>query len=252
VTNSSYSQQSTLGETSNGFSHRWAFWRPQIFFTSENFIKDSWTTPHPVSQLLPVAPSCFKPLSGLGLTWDWMGWAQQAQVLRPRMTHHYLWESICSMSCYDIYGRFMVILYSMAGKTGFFWCTLNQRCSLIVPWTPLLSILQPNSQAVVDWVCCYLLASMRQLEHCSTPLSNKSITFSQFLSPNFSTVPCPVLHPLSIHLCPQFIFVLVIHFVLIQLSSSDYNSLTLSPCLQSWGLGPWCFILEIEYTPMIV
>ena len=65
-----------------------------------------------------------------------------------------------------------------------------------LPCTPLLSILQPNSQAVVDWVCCYLHASMRQLEHYSTPLSNKSIMFSQFLHCSLS------LHPFStVHLC---------------------------------------------------
>ena len=92
-----------------------------------------------------------------------------------------LWAAMVSMVNYILWLEKQVFLMY-----------LNQRCSFIVPCTSLLSILQPNSQAVVY---CYLPASMRQLEHCSTPLSNKSITFSQFwiISPNLSTVPCLVM-----------------------------------------------------------
>jgi hypothetical protein len=94
-----------------------------------------------------------------------------------------LWAAMVSMINYILWLEKQVFLMY-----------LNQRFSLIVPCTSLLSILQPNSQAVVGWVYCYLPASTRQLEHCSTPLSNKSITFSQLwiFSPNLSTVPCPV------------------------------------------------------------
>jgi len=106
-----------------------------------------------------------------------------------------IWESVCSMSCYGIYDRSMVN-YILWLEKQVFLMYLNQRCSLIVPCTSPFSILQPNSQAVVGWAYCYLPASMRQLEHCSTPLSNKSITFSQFwilpISPLFPALSSDV------------------------------------------------------------
>ena len=230
MTNSSYSQQSTLGETSNGFSHRWPSWQPQVY----SLLKTS------LRILRPPPTLCLSFFQGLSLAsspclgWAWVGleWAGLSRLKAWGPVQHItIYESLYALWAAMIFMADLWLYYILWLESRFFWCTLNQRCSLIVSCTPLLSILQPNSQAVVDCVLlppclneavgALLNPIIKQVHHL-LPFS-----LSQFLH---CTLPC------HCTLCPQFIFVLVIYFVLIQLSSSDYNSLTLSPCLLSWSL----------------